>query len=105
MTDNSGDVALNAVYAERDQLVAALSKCFPSHRTRYEGADWEDDWRNIICVHLPTGQATWHVRDSELPWFTHLDAQPGHWDGHSTAEKYRRLARLTRKTTILPELP
>jgi hypothetical protein len=86
--------ARNAAYAERDRLVAALSKCFPSHLTRHEGDDWEDDWRNIVCIHLPAGQATWHIHDSELPWFTHLNLQAAHWDGHSTDEKYQRLADL-----------
>ncbi len=81
----------NAVYAERDQLIAALSKLFPSHLAYHEG-DWEDDWRNIVCIHLPTGQATWHIHDSELPWFGHLDGGEAHWDGHSTEEKYQRLA-------------
>ena len=86
--------AKNAAYAERDQLVAALSKRFPAHLARHDRADWEDDWRNIVCIHLPAGQATWHIHDSELPWFAHLPQLPGHWDGHSTDEKYRRLAGL-----------
>jgi hypothetical protein len=81
----------DAAYAERDRLVAALSKQFPAHLARHEGADWEDDWRNIVCVHLPTGQATWHIHDSEVPWFAHLPMGDAHWDGHSTGEKYRRL--------------
>lgn len=81
---------LNSVYAERDKLVSALSKLFPSHLTKHEG-EWEDDWRNIVCVHLTTGQATWHIHDSELPWFSHLSQQENHWDGHSTEEKYERV--------------
>ena len=82
---------INAVYRERDQLVAALSKLFPAHLALHDGADWEDDWRNIVCVHLPAGQATWHIHDSELPLFGHLVHTAGHWDGHSTEEKYARL--------------
>jgi hypothetical protein len=81
----------DAAYAERDRLVAALSKQFRAHLCRHEGADWEDDWRNIVCIHLPTGQATWHIHDSEVPWFAHLRMDGAHWDGHSTEEKYRRL--------------
>lgn len=85
--------AKDAAYAERDRLVAALSKHYPvgSHLCRHEGGDWEDDWRNVVCIHLPTGQATWHIHDSELPWFTHLPMRAAHWDGHSTEEKYRRV--------------
>lgn len=88
--------AKNQAYTERDQLVAAISKCFPSHLCRHPDSDieWEDDWRWIVCIHLPTGQATWHIHESELPWFSHLERKSNHWDGHSTEEKYRRLAAL-----------
>lgn len=90
------------VYAERDQLVAALSKCFPSHLALHDLSDtnWDSCWRNIVCVHLPTGQATWHIHERELPWFAHLGydtAQCEGWDGHTTDEKYRRLADLLRQ--------
>jgi hypothetical protein len=84
----------DAAYAERDRLVAALSKCFPSHLATHDGADWHHDWRTIVCIHLPTGQATWHIHDSERPWFSHLLTLEDHWDGHSTAEKYERLGRM-----------
>lgn len=89
--------AKNAAYAERDRLVAALSKCFPSHLNRHVGEDWEDDWRNIVCVHLPAGSATWHIHDSEMPWFEHLGWDNNcQWDGHTTEAKYERLAALGR---------
>jgi hypothetical protein len=88
----------DAVYAERDQLVAALTKMFPSHLVRHEGDDWEDEWRWVACLHLPTGQVTWHIHDRELPWFSHLNAHTApemqHWDGHTTEEKYQRVAAL-----------
>ena len=88
----------NDVYEERDRLVAALSKCFPSWLARHPDADkeWDDQWRWIVFVQLPTGQATWHIQDRELPWFDHLARRTvNDWDGHTTEEKYRRLARLT----------
>jgi hypothetical protein len=81
-------------YRERDQLVAALSKLFPAHLARHTDPDWEDDWRNIVCVHLPAGQATWHIHDRERLWFDHLAYAPSHWDGHTTDEKYERLAKI-----------
>jgi hypothetical protein len=37
---------------------------------------------------------TWHVHDSEVPLFTHLEMREGDWDGHDTDGKSRRLARL-----------
>ena len=80
-------------YFERDILVSLLSKLYPSHLARHPDSDvtWENDWRNIVCVHLPTGQATWHIHDSELPFFEHLTMKENHWDGHSNLDKYGRI--------------
>ena len=86
--------AKDAAYHERDQLVGLISKIYPSHLTHHEGADWEDNWRNIVCVHLPTGQATWHIHTSELSLFDHLRVEESHWDGHATKEKYERVNRV-----------
>lgn len=85
---------LNEVYRERDQLVAALSKHYPSHFAIDETE--KPEWRHVICVHLPTGQATWHIHESELELFEHLAERdrPQHWDGHDTDEKYRRVGAL-----------
>lgn len=85
----------DAVYRERDQLVAALSKLYPAHFAIDEVIE-EQEWRYVICIHLPTGQVTWHIHESELSLFRHLEDEdrPQHWDGHSTEEKYRRLNRL-----------
>ncbi len=83
-------------YEERARVVAALSKVFPSHLARHpdEDKDWDDDWRWIVCVHLPTGQATWHIHDSQEALFSHLQNAPNHWDGHTTEEKHQRLEAL-----------
>jgi hypothetical protein len=85
---------IDAVYRERDQLVAALSKIYPSHLAWHEDDDWEDGWRNIVCIHLPTGQAAWHISNDEIVLFDHLHQQKDHWDGHTTDEKYDRLGAL-----------
>ncbi|MCK9513700.1 MAG: hypothetical protein M0R28_21085 [Pigmentiphaga sp.] len=84
-------------YTERNQLVAALTKLFPASLERHPEADteWEDDWRWIVFIDLPAGQASWHIHDSELENFEHLPKNVGRkWDGHTTAEKYTRLAKL-----------
>jgi len=100
------EAAKNDAYGERDQLVAALSKMFPASLERHpdEDTEWEDEWRWIVFIELPTGQATWHIHDSELPLFAHLPRETGRtWDGHTTPEKYDRLARLraaTPETTL-----
>jgi hypothetical protein len=87
-----------AAYRERDSLVCAFSKVFPSWLARHPESDteWDDEWRWIVFVQLPTGQASWHIHDSERPWFDHLEVRAdGGWDGHTTEEKYRRLAMMS----------
>jgi len=83
----------DSAYAERNKLVALISKIFPSCLGRHEDEDlsWEDDWRWIVYVNLPTGQCSWHIHDSDLPLFSHLEQQDVKWDGHTTEEKYRRV--------------
>lgn len=94
------EYSLNQVYHERDQLVAALTKVFPSHLAIDETLPrLQQDWRYIVCVHLRTGQATWHIHEDELPLFAHIEneTRSQHWDEHDTAEKYRRLNALPRR--------
>lgn len=81
-------------YLERNRVVAALAKCFPSGiaRTAIEG--WSDDWHGCVFIDLPTGQASWHFHDSHAELFAGLPPYKGSWDGHDTDEKYRRLAAL-----------
>lgn len=84
----------DAAYLERNQVVAALAKAFPSGvaRTAIEG--WSEDWHGCVYIDLPTGQASWHFHDSHAYLFAGLPQYVGRWDGHTTAEKYERLAAL-----------
>lgn len=86
----------HGAYHERNQLVATLSKLWPSHWCNHpeDDASWDDEWRTIICIHSPVGQLTWHIKISEQQLFNHLPKGPSHWDGHTTDEKYARLATL-----------
>lgn len=96
----------NQAYAERNQLVAALSKLFRSSLVRHEGEDWEDDWRWVVLIELPTGQCSWHIHDSELPLFDHLSRNHSkQWDGHTTEEKYDRLNKLPLNMSIVAPNP
>lgn len=88
--------AKDAAYAERNKLVALLSSIYPACLIGHPDDDvqWESDWRNIVVINLPTGQATWHIHDSELPMFDHLKHKIDvKWDGHATEEKYARVER------------
>jgi len=84
----------DAAYLERNQLVALVSKLFPAgtKRTAIEG--WSDDWHGCVYIDLPTGQASWHYHDSQAYLFEHLPPYVGDWDGHSTEQKYERIAQL-----------
>lgn len=108
------NVPKDQAYWERNQLVAALSKVFPAWLERHpaEDKEWEDDWRWIVFIEVPTmgleqkhvqggfmmkhtRQLTWHIHDSELDNFYHLNRRDTHsWDGHDTQEKYNRLSNL-----------
>lgn len=84
--------ALDGVYSERAHVVAALSKLFPASLEEHDGEDWDDDWRTVCFIDLPSGQVSWHIARTDLPLFAHLPKGAGRiWDGHDTPTKYARL--------------
>lgn len=88
-TDETG------VYRERAHLVAFLARLYPAH---WSAPDLNDPYGDfaIVCIHTPAGQATWHIAPGDAELFPEMEVQHGHWDGHTTEEKYARLA------TIVP---
>lgn len=76
--------------------MAALSKVYPSHLALHssDDKDWDPAWRNIVFIQLPTGQLSWHMHADHMHLFGHLLHGPNEWDGHTTVEKYERLAKL-----------
>jgi hypothetical protein len=90
--------AKDGAYLERNQCVALIARMALSMgltaglaRTAIEG--WSEDWHGCVYIDLPTGQASWHYHDSQAELFAGLPPYTGAWDGHSTPEKYERLAR------------
>lgn len=94
---------LDAVYAERDLVLALAARLAVGHPLAYAYRTIDEQagegWRNLIIVvisdwfdHSPR-QLSWHIRDDELPLFEHLATLPNGWDGHSTEEKYARIRR------------
>jgi RyR domain len=82
---------LRAVYRERARLVAFLAACYPA----WIGSD--GGWA-VVYVDTPAGQMSWHIADDDTDLFGHLseaEGDDGPWDGHTTEQKYERLARLT----------
>jgi hypothetical protein len=85
--------ANDEAYAERNCLVAYIASLFPSGTKRTTIPGWDEVWNGCVYIDLPTGQASWHYHDREAHLFSHLPAYSGEWDGHSTADKYDRIAR------------
>jgi hypothetical protein len=85
---------MDAVYKERNTLAAMLARLYPSgvKRTAIEG--WDPEWENCVYIDTPMGQLSWHYHDRDADLFANLEPYAGEWDGHTTEEKYDRLARL-----------
>ena len=92
-----GNDATRQLYAERAACVAALVSAAESNGwTCYswidpkEGTSWP-----VVCIELPTGQVTWHIHLTEFDklGLDRLPRSDSHWDGHTTGEKYDRLAK------------
>jgi hypothetical protein len=104
----------DAAYRERNQVVAALARVLMGQHPPLYGlppgapanawlaehdpndAGWDPEWRTIVFIEGPTGQLSWHLHDSDVALFDGLPRGPNLWDGHSTPEKYERVARLGR---------
>lgn len=83
-------------YYERNQVVAALAKVFPSGIAKTAIDGWDEAWHNCVYIDLPTGQVSWHYHNREAHLFEGLPKYKDSWDGHDTPEKYRRLNTLAR---------
>jgi hypothetical protein len=85
-------------YRERAHLVAHLAACHPSVMLT---DNTEPDWP-IVFVSTSAGQMSWHIAKADLELFGHVPAttEPT-WDGHTTEEKYQRLAELVRTLSYL----
>lgn len=87
------EATANNAYEERNRLVALLARLFPSGIKKTSIPGWDEAWHGCVYIDLPTGQASWHYHDGEAHLFEGLPPYSGEWDGHSTDEKYERIAR------------
>lgn len=88
--------ALRPVYRERAHLVAHLAGLYPSV---IAFSDPEEPEWPVVYVDTPAGQCSWHLSLADLDLFGHVEQVPAddpraQWDGHTTEEKYQRLAAL-----------
>jgi hypothetical protein len=87
--------AKNMAYSERNKMLVAVCRMAialgcNAGLGKHVG-NWEEDWRNIVFIDLPSGQVSWHLHDCELNLFSFLPTYNGTWDGHSTQEKWDRV--------------
>lgn len=83
-----------AVYTERNRLVAFIASLYPSGIKDTAILGWDEAWNGCVYIDLPNGQASWHYHESQANMFAHLPRYEGEWDGHTTEEKYNRIAAL-----------
>jgi hypothetical protein len=88
-------------YYERNRVLAAfvriaMGKGYRAwlglHEQTAGDLAWSPEWRYVVYLELPTGQVSWHIHERDRPMFGYLRLEKRFWDGHSTDEKYGRLA-------------
>ncbi len=83
------------IYRERDRLIRALSKAYPSHLMRHRG---NSNPKPVVCiVHPEVGQLCWTLMGGDeqaKTMFRHLEWTDNDWDGHKTADRNDRLDRI-----------
>lgn len=83
----------DGAYEERNRLVALLCSLLPAVRCKTAIEGWSEDWHGCVYLTLPNGQqASWHYHDSQAELFAHVPEGEATWDGHTTPEKYQRIA-------------
>jgi len=81
-------------YFERNAVVAALARLFPSGLARTDIPGWEPEWHGCVYIDLPTGQVSFHYHDRDGHLFKGLPPYNKPWDGHDKATALARLAQL-----------
>lgn len=81
------------VYRERNAVVVAFARMAQAAGWKVGRLDDEENpgWP-VLMIDTPAGQVSWHFPEPEMP--DDIPAYNGAWDGHTTPEKYARLARI-----------
>ena len=93
----------NGAYSERNHLVAALARLYPSYIARTNIKGWDNEWHSCVYINLPSGQISYHYHDSDHYLFEHLPPFIGEWDGHDKGLVHDRL-RCLAPITITDEM-
>lgn len=93
---------LTNAYRERAQLLALLAATFGPEFAHISESDPGAPGWPVLTLELPSGQVSWHIAPDDVELFSHVrpttEADRA-WDGHSTGEKYRRVAKLAKAMT------
>lgn len=92
-------------YTERNHVVAALARLFPSGVRATDIPGWDSAWHGCVYIDLPSGQISYHFHDSHAHLFSELPPYERPWDGHDKDTVHARLAALTQeRATLLARL-
>ena len=82
------------IYSERAAVVAALARAArETGRKVWFGVDPKEPEWPVLFIDLPTGQVSWHFSAQDRDAYaSDISNGSGKWDGHTTEEKYARLA-------------
>lgn len=95
MVERDADVAdKDEAYRQRNHLVAAMARLFPSgiRPTNIEG--WSANWHGCVYIDLPVGQISYHYHDSQQMLFEDLPPYEKVYDGHDKDAVHERLEAL-----------
>ena len=93
---------MDKVYTERAELLAWLTKIYPSYMADDKNLE---GFGKLVVINSPKGQLSWHISKNDLHLFDHLEINSLHvWDGHNTEEKYKRIQEITVKPFDIKQL-
>jgi hypothetical protein len=84
----------NDAYAQRNKLAVLLAAKYGG--SLVDANPQEPGWSCVLLIPTGSGQLSFHVHDSELPYVVSMPAIKiggGVWDGHDDAEKWLRVER------------
>ena len=84
----------NNAYAQRNKLAVLLAAKYGG--SLVDANPQEPGWSSVLLIPTGSGQISFHVHDSELPYvlsMPNIKMHDGAWDGHDDGEKWRRVER------------
>lgn len=84
-------VAKDQAYTERNYVVSALAKAYPSGKRPTVIEGWNPEWNNCVYIQLPTGQISYHYHDNLKELFDWLPDHTLPYDGHHKETVHQRL--------------